>query len=384
MNLDWTSRENTLFLNSKFPETQAAHLRNAVSGALSLLQGHLLLLSSGTTAISADDLKWVALRKEAFLESARAVNQHLKSGSSDVWLHALPDFHVGGLGIWARSYLSGASVIKLHVWSAQNFMTLAQENHVSITALVPAQIFDLVKVGFRSPGSLRAVLVGGGALTPALYRSALALGWPLLPTYGMTETCSQVATASLDSLREGHGAEIPALEVLPHLHVRESSEGLLQIQGSSLLTGYIYCGASSPTLEDPKKENWFLSQDRGIVDGRNLRIIGRSGDFVKIGGESVEMNRLREILDEVRSELAISADLVILPVPDDRLGHVIHLISDSQLSEKDRDLLIKRFNTTVLGFERIRKWHSLNQIPRTALGKLIPSACVEWIQSEAL
>ena len=40
---------------------------------------------------------------------------------------------------------------------------------------------------------------GGGAVSDELYRDARALGWRVLPSYGMTECCSQVATALSDS-----------------------------------------------------------------------------------------------------------------------------------------------------------------------------------------
>ena len=42
-------------------------------------------------------------------------------------------------------------------------------------------------------------MTGGGALDPSLYKQARDLGWPLLPSYGLTECGSQVATASLSS-----------------------------------------------------------------------------------------------------------------------------------------------------------------------------------------
>ena len=66
------------------------------------------------------------------------------------------------------------------------------------SSLVPAQVLDLVRAGLRPPPVLRAIVVGGGAISAELYRDARALGWPVLPSYGMTECCSQIATATHD------------------------------------------------------------------------------------------------------------------------------------------------------------------------------------------
>jgi O-succinylbenzoic acid--CoA ligase len=380
---NWDSSDNQFALNPRLPADQSRTLLELPRLFQSEFKAHLFLLTSGTTAKSVQDLKWVALSKEAILSSAHAINHHLQSTSSDVWLHNLPDFHVGGVGIWARSYLSGAKVIKLESWRPDHFLSEVQSHHVSLTALVPAQIYDLIQLDLACPPSLRAVVVGGGALSDALYVKGRQLGWPLLPSYGMTETCSQIATASLSSLVSSSQnlRSSPPLEVLSHLNVETHVDGRLRIRGSSLLTAYLFYGDAGPVMIDPKEEGWFYSQDRGEVIGRSLKILGRVGDFVKIGGESVEVGRLRAILDEIRFQLNLTTDFALLPVPDDRLGYVIHLLAQQDAKLKDILRLVESFNSRVIAFEKIRKWHTMERIPRTDLGKLIAGECLQSIQN---
>jgi O-succinylbenzoic acid--CoA ligase len=255
-----------------------------------------------------------------------------------VWLAVLPTFHVGGLGIYARAFLSGARVVG--DW----------DDEVTLASLVPAQVSDLVRAGAKPPKSLRAVIVGGGALSDELYRAGTALGWPLLPSYGMTETCSQVATAAVGS---------PELVLLSHAEAHVETDGRLAIRGSSLLTGY----ATDGGLVDPKVDGWFVTEDLGSVEGRVLRIGGRRGDFVKIGGESVDLARLDAILASIAGlHCAIAA------VPDERLGHVIHLFADGSV---DGETVAAVFNARVHPFERARRVHRVAQIPRSSLGKLL-------------
>ena len=39
------------------------------------------------------------------------VNRHIEATESDTWFNVLPLFHVGGLSILVRAFLSGASVV---------------------------------------------------------------------------------------------------------------------------------------------------------------------------------------------------------------------------------------------------------------------------------
>ena len=371
--MDWQSSETEVLLNPSLPiDDQQFIKKNLLSFDL---KGHVWVGTSG----SESEVKWVALSKNAILASAQAVNTHLKSSKNDIWLTALPDFHVGGLGIWARSYLNGASVIdyKLHhaKWSASTFFQLVETSQATLTALVPTQIYDLVASGRQAPKSLRAIIVGGGALEESLYLKAVNMGWKLLPSYGLTECASQVATADLDSVNAT--SVFPGMRILPHLHVTTDANGLIQIQGTSLLTGYAQNTPQGFHFIDPKKEGAFLTEDKGECVGRCLKVSGRLGGFIKIGGESVSMPHLEKIFDEGRMLFRANADMALIAVPDPRLGHVIHLASTLPVELVQQ--IITHYHSQVLPFERIRKVHVLDGIPRSALNKLCKKDLLKMI-----
>ena len=60
------------------------------------------------TSGSSGQPKWIRHTRASLLASAAAVNQRFHATEQDVWLRALPLFHVGGMGIAARAHLSGA------------------------------------------------------------------------------------------------------------------------------------------------------------------------------------------------------------------------------------------------------------------------------------
>jgi len=360
--IDWNSGKTELLLNPRMNVEERARLESLAS--IAPIRGHVWVATSGSTG----SIKLTALSKEALLASAEAVNGHLGSDRDDVWLCILPRFHVGGLGIHARAFLTGARLLE-DAWNPERFVATCGGEGVTLTSLVPTQVHDLVVRSFPAPAALRAIVVGGGRLDDDLYASARGLGWPILPSYGLTECCSQVATAPLDSLSSSRK---PDLEVLRHVEVRRDENGLLALRGSSLLTGYaLEDDAGSRRFVDPRVDGWFVTEDLGAitaVEGRRfLRVEGRSGEFVKIGGESVDLTRLQSIAEKLASSAEPPCDAAIVALPDPRLGFVIHLVATS-----DRvDVLVARFNERVLPFERARAAHRVEAVPRTTLRKLL-------------
>src|SRR4051812_23438722 len=101
MKVNWESNHSEMLLNPRYDPFVQDQFKKIITSTTHL-PGHIWVATSGSTTV-----KWVGLSKASILASAHAVNEHLMSTSKDIWVHALPDFHVGGLGIWARSYLNG-------------------------------------------------------------------------------------------------------------------------------------------------------------------------------------------------------------------------------------------------------------------------------------
>src|SRR5262249_22669507 len=144
----------------------------------------------------------------------------------------------------------------------------------------------------KPPATLRAIIVGGARLQPELYSQAQKLGWPLLPSFGMTETASMIATAKTP--------RDPTLHILTHMQVSTTAEGYLQLEGPSLFTPYAHSHGQAPYFEPRPKP--FITEDRGTIEGLHLILHGRDKNFLKIGGESVDLTRLERIFEEIKLE----------------------------------------------------------------------------------
>lgn len=379
---DWSSKENYILINPSYP----LNFRQLVQKLLNniLVEGHFWIGTSGTTEFSFT--KWVALSKQSILTSALAVNKHLNSNSSDVWIHTLPDFHVGGIGIWARAHLTGAKVIDyktlFNKWDPNKFYNLCSETMPTCSALVPAQLFDLVKNKLRAPKSMRACVIGGGALNENLYFQARELGWCPLPSYGFSECASQVATASLESLEDSIFPKMQRLSHILDLDVNDQKK--LKVKSNSLLSYCAFASEKEFSYYDPKVEGWYQTED--VVEigdkGKFLNPLGRLDDFIKIGGESVNVSILNELLEKIKLSISFKDDCAILPFPDIRLGHVIHLVITKDVDELTLDKLIAEYQKNTLPFEKIRKVHYVKQIPRTELKKLQTKKLLSEIMSK--
>lgn len=363
--IDWQSNENTLLLNPRMPESDRVTYERAwreICAEMNV-QGQIGIATSGSSGSSHGKL--VLLSRDAILANAKSVNERLNSTSEDIWMKTLPSFHVGGLGIYARSFLSGASVVESTIskWNPREFARELENSKATLLSLVPTQIYDLEQEGLRAPKSLRAVIVGGGRLHRDLQFRALELGWPVLPSYGLTECGSQVATASTP--------EDPRLIPLGHAKVRTSeSTGRIEIMSDALLTGWIeFDSGRRARFHDPKRDGWFVTEDHGhLEEDGSLTVLGRSIDFIKIGGEGVSLARLEEKLAALKEDLKWRGEAAVLAAHDDRLGAKIVLLVNAS---EDPKALIERFNHEVLPFERIRSVHVLPELPKSPLGKLL-------------
>ena len=366
--IDWHSEESHVLLNPRLPAEVKRRLEHLAGDAG--LRSHVWIATSGSTG----DVKLCGLSKKAILASAAAVNRHLEATASDGWCCVMPEFHVGALGIHARAFLTGSRIITAD-WDAQSFTSIVAERGCSLASLVPAQVFDLVRAGLRSPSTLRAVIVGGAALNEDLYRSARELRWSLLPSYGMTECASQIATASLQSLRAG---TFPELHLLSHLKARAEPDRRLAFSGASLLTAYASESNGHPEVVDPKVDGWFLSEDCGSVESTGvLQIEGRVESVLKIGGELTNLDRLQQLLDSLPNPGEPWPEAALIALPDERLGQTVAMAFAGDATRAEE--LVNLFNQRVLPFERIRKTVQVDSIPRTPLGKVLRQSLLSMI-----
>ncbi len=354
----WRNSESLCLLNPKLPIKEKQLVEKAVSQYRG--ENQIWLKSSGTEFSKYQQgIKIVCLSKTGILRAADSVNKFYNITFKDIWLNPLPLFHIGGLSVGARCFIAGARELRFGAWQTQAFHKTLWETKASLTSLVPAQVFDLVEAELECPPDLRLAFVGGGGITPDLYKKACFLKWPLIPVYGMTETSALIAGANLSSLKSENRSE---MELLPHVRV-SVKENKPVIESSSLFDFYLWVFHDlDPVLE--KRPDPFVLDDCLELNGRYLRVLARSTELVKVLGETVNLVEL-----SCKIGKRIKKNCIVIGKPHPRLGSKLCLFVES----KQNMWSLEEVNKDLMAFERVKTVHCLPSFPRNIMGKLLKS-----------
>ncbi|MCX6873883.1 MAG: AMP-binding protein [Verrucomicrobia bacterium] len=342
--------------------------------ALAGLGGQVLFETSGSTGPP----QWLALSKPALLLSAAAVNQHLRVADDSCWGLALPLHHVGGFGVVARAFEAACRLQHFsRRWQPQEFQAWLRQHGVTHTSLVPAQVHDLVAARLPAPPSLLAIVVGGGRLDGLTGQAARQLGWPVLASYGMTETASQIATQGLELLANPY--QPAPLEILPLWETRASGEGRLSIAGPALFSGTLHhCGEGWDY--HARAGAWHLTSDRVVLADGHLTPLGRMDAVVKVLGELVDPVAIENELLALASGVLAPGSFAIVAVPDERAGHCLVPVFESSVDPAIVAAALAGYQNQAPGFRRLQAPLMVAALPRSPLGKLRRPALAEVVR----
>ena len=327
----------------------------------------LVLFTSGTTGRP----KAARLSAGSLAASAAASARRLGERATDRWLACLPLHHVGGLSILVRSVRSGAAVELHRTFDAQRVAD-ALASRCTLASLVPTMLRRALEAGARGGAELRAILLGGSAAPPGLVASAWAQRLPALPTYGLTEAASQVATAAPGAppAAGSVGRPLPGTEVrivdgagraLPI-----GGEGEIQVRGPALFSGYLHDADATRGAFDGA---WLRTGDVGCVaaDG-SLRALDRRRDLIVTGGENVAPA-------EVEARLLDHPDVAeagVAAVPDADLGHAVAAFVVPRPGRSPTPAALQAFcRERLAGYKCPREVTLRAELPRNTLGKLL-------------
>ena len=328
-----------------------------------------VLFTSGTSGRS----KGACLSRANFLASADAAADRLGPVVAERWLACMPLFHVGGLSILMRSLRFGGPVRLLPRFDAAEVSDVLDRGDVAAVSLVPTMLSRLLahRHGRRAPTGLQALLLGGAAAAPDLLTRALAAGYPVCPTYGLTESCSQVATAAPPPL--GAASPLPMLplrgsELRIDIDGRDAPSGTpgeIVVRGPTVMQGYLLDPrATASALRD----GWLHTGDIGCLDADGgLRVFDRRDDLIVSGGENVYPAEVEAVLMEHPSV----DDAGVAGIPDADLGaRVVAWVVALPGTAPDVDSLQQHCRSRLAGFKQPREFRYVAALPRNAAGKL--------------
>ncbi len=312
--------------------------------------GGVIVFTSGTSG----EPKGVCLSRAALIASAHAHSAALPWREDDRWLLAMPLAHVGGLGVVVRCLVARRAIaLGPSSFDPGALLAEARDHAATLVSLVPTMLARILPS--PPPPSVRAVLLGGAACPSELLARGRAAGWPLLPTYGLSECCAQVCTQRLDATRaRGVGPPLPGVEL-------RIERGGIEVRGPTRMDGYL---GEPPLAPDA----WLRTGDLGAIDEEgHLHVLGREDDRIVSGGENVDPLAVEEAL---ALHPAVESACVV-GIPDPEWGErVCAFVVSADPSPAVIASLRAHLTERVASFAVPKEWRFVEAQPLLANGKV--------------
>ena len=186
----------------------------------------------------------------------------------------------------------------------------------------------------------------------ALARAAAAAGAPVVPTYGMTETCGGVVYA---------GRPLAGVEV------RASTDGELLVRGPTLMRRYRLDPEATATAFDA--DGWLRTGDGGDVgaDGA-VHVRGKLADVIVSGGEKIWPAEVEAALSAHPEVAAV----MVAASPDREWGQrvVARVVPRRRGAPPSLESLNAFAGDTIARHKLPRELIIVEDLDRTALGKI--------------
>ncbi|MCB2203417.1 o-succinylbenzoate--CoA ligase [bacterium] len=307
--------------------------------------------------------------------SAAASAANLPLGVRDCWQCVIPLYHIGGLAILTRSLFSGCTVRLHDGFDTGEVDAALRDGTVTVSSLVPTMLHRLLAeddalLGTAMP-RLRAILLGGAPASQALWQRVRERVLPVVGTYGLTESCAQVATA--DPLRwqeEAGTAGRPLPGVKLRILQEDSSAagpgeaGEIVLSGEMIAAGYF---RNDDATRRAFSDEGFRTGDIGMIDASGfLHVLARREDLILSGGENI----LPAEIEEVLLQHTAVREVAVVGVPHEEWGQQVAaaVVVEGDLRE---EALTEFCRERLAGYKLPRCWLLLDALPRTASGKLL-------------
>ena len=292
-----------------------------------------ILFTSGSSGLP----KAVSISRKNIESSCNISQKNLNVEKSDKWLLCMPPYHAGGLSIIYRSLILGN---KFHIeddFNSEKVIDLIMSEKINIVSMVPTMlskiVYQMKDRNLIAPKSFKFVISGGAKTPEELILSSNNIGLKTLPTYGMTETSSQIATASPnDEFRPLNSVGKPLLR--DSVKIAKNSE--IQVSGEMVANYY----------DEKVSKKWLQTGDYGYIDKDNyLFVKGRIDELIISGGENINPLEVEEFISKNKK----IKECIVLGKTDEYWGEKVVAAIYS-----DDDITLEEINSYLGGLDKFK------------------------------
>lgn len=339
------------------------------------LDAHSVVLpySSGTTGLP----KGVMLSHRNLVVN---VDQTIVAGDfqrGEITAAFLPLFHIYGMNVLMNVHLAGGgALVTMPRFDLPMFLQISQDHKARRMWVVPPVAIALAKhplVDDYDLSQLAMVFIAaapsGAELTDAV---AARLNCTALQGFGMTELSPVSHVVPCDAPRSGAvGVALPNTtcqivdpengQALP-----VGEEGELWIKGPQVMKGYL--NNPKATAETITSDGWLRTGDIARIDEDGyLFIVDRLKELIKYKGFQVAPAELEAVLVAMDG----IADAAVIGLPDDDAGELPIAFVVRGADGPDESAIHAHFSSNLASYKQLHKIRFVNEIPKSASGKIL-------------
>ncbi|MDT4831678.1 Long-chain-fatty-acid--CoA ligase [compost metagenome] len=359
----------------------AAPVEDARRGGDSLLG---IFYTGGTTGFP----KGVMLSHSNIGFSAMAGVANGVFGGDEVFLHAMPMFHLADYWAMNGLFITGGSHVVLSSFVPQVVLETIARERVTQTLLAPTMIQMLLDWRDSHPeaaaldlGSLSTICYGASPITAALLDRARQ-AFPsagFFQGYGMTELAPLATTLSAEyhsaehkqsgkmysAGRPGACVEVRIVDAEDR-EVPRGTVGEIVVRGPNVMLGY--WNRPEATAE-ALRNGWMHTGDGGYMDdGGFVYVCDRLKDMIVSGGENVYS---AEVETAIASHPAVAQSAVI-GIPSDKWGEAVHaVIVLKPGASTTAESIVAHCRERIAGYKCPRSLEFRDALPLSGVGKVL-------------
>jgi len=287
--------------------------------------------------------KRIPLKKQAMVNSAIATGNYFKLRPGDSALHCLSTDFIAGKMMLIRAMILGLQLDLVNPSSKPLGQTNKQYDFV---AMVPLQVENSLK----KLQQIKALIIGGAAVSAKLMAKLQNISTHAYATYGMTETITHIAVKQLNdqknvtlSASDNYRDQRPLFYVLPNINIAQDHRDCLVIEAPLLFDGKLI-------TNDIVK----------IQSDTSFEFLGRYDNVINSGGIKILPEQL-----ELKLSDAINKRFFITSETDDTLGEKVVLVVES-----DNKTLPKEIFENLDAFEKPKTTYFISKFVETNSGKV--------------
>jgi o-succinylbenzoate---CoA ligase len=227
---------------------------------------------------------------------------------------------------------------------------------------------------FQVHSGFKAILLGGGPISLDLINKSVTRGIPVVSSYGMTESCAQIAANAMLNPSGTYPPKASAGTVFPpnQIQIRDENgkiqppleQGQIWLKGPQIFDGYLVNELNKDVFDE---EGWFNTGDFGHLNRNNqLFIENRRSDLIITGGENVNPLKVETALNE----LPHVVESAVIGIPDPKWGQrIVAFIIPGDHSFKE-DQIRNDLQKKLQGFQIPKEFIEVSELPKSSIGKI--------------